>query len=265
VRNAPHRRCVSFAPRITELIARISLITSRCVGRPIRNLHRSPRPAPIDRFLEGPAKHENDEDENNADHHDLPPCNGASCTQACGNPDDGRRGESLYVMAFLASDNHARTQKTDASHDALNHAAGVAAGYRMDGQNCQGRAETQDAEGAHASRLSMQIAIQAEHDSDQGCSTEPKRNVESVHSGKNFTTTSRRQPLQPSTRPCDRGPVPRLSIGRVHYIRARAIQGDLRIFFSVRQKALIAAVPFVSCWQLKRTCSYVCFLTAIGS
>jgi hypothetical protein len=44
----------------------------------------------------------------------------------------------------------------------------------------------------------MQIAIQAEHDSDQGCSTEPKRNVESVHSGKNFSTTaSRRQPLQP--------------------------------------------------------------------
>ena len=101
--------------------------------------------------------------------------------------------KSLYVMAFLASDNHARTQKTDASHDALNHAAGVAAGYRMDGQNCQGRAETQDAEGAHASRLSMQIAVQAEHDSDQGCSTEPKRNVEIVHSRGNFSTTASRE------------------------------------------------------------------------
>jgi hypothetical protein len=103
------------------------------------------------------------------------------------------------VTAFLASDNHARTQKTDASHDALNHAAGVAAGYRMDGQNCQGRAETQDAEGAHASRLSMQIAVQAEHDSDQGCSTEPKRNVESVHSEKNFSTTGEPKvaPTQP--------------------------------------------------------------------
>jgi hypothetical protein len=126
-----------------------SLITSRCVGRPIRN--RSPRPAPIDRFLERPAKHENDEDENNADHHDLPPGNCASRTRACGNPDNGRRGEPLYVMAFLASDNHACTQKTDASHDALNHAAGVGGGYRMDRQNCQGRAETQDAEGAYAS------------------------------------------------------------------------------------------------------------------
>ena len=48
----------------------------------------------------------------------------------------------------------------------------------------QGRAETQDAEGAHASRLSMQIAVQTEHDSDQGCSTEPKRNFEGVHNGK---------------------------------------------------------------------------------
>ena len=170
--------------RVDQLIARISLITSRCVGRPIRNLHRSPRPAPIDRFLEGPAKHENDEDENNADHHDLPSCNCASRTHACGNPDDGRRGESLYVMAFLASDNHARTQKTDASHDALNHAAGIAAGYRMDRQNGQGRAETQDAEGADAGRLSMQIAVEPEHDSNQGCSTEPKRNVESVHARK---------------------------------------------------------------------------------
>ena len=154
------------------------------VGRLIRNLYRSPRPAPIDRFFERPAKHENDEDENDADHHDLPPCNCASRTHACGNPDDGRRGEPLYVMAFLASDNHARTQKTDASHDALNHAAGVGGGYRMDRQNCQGRAETQDAEGAYASRLSVQIAVKPEHDSNQGCSTEPKRNVESIHNRK---------------------------------------------------------------------------------
>jgi hypothetical protein len=87
-------------------------------------------------------------------------------------------------MAFLASDNHARTQETDASHDALNHAAGIAAGYRMDRQNGQGRAETQDAEGADASRLSMQIAVEPERDSKQGRSTEPKCNVESVHSRK---------------------------------------------------------------------------------
>ena len=65
-------------------------------------------------------------------------------------------------MAFLASDNHACTQKTDASHDALNHTAGVGGGYRMDRQNCQGRAETQDAEGAYASRLPMQIAVKPE-------------------------------------------------------------------------------------------------------
>jgi hypothetical protein len=205
---------------------RDSLMTWLRVGRLIRNLHRSPRPAPIDRFFERPAKRENDEDENNADHHDLPPCNCASRTHACGNPDDGRRGEPLYVMAFLASDNHARTQKTDASHDALNHAAGVGGGYRMDRQNCQGRAETQDAEGAYASRLSVQIAVKPEHDSNQGCSTEPKRNVESIHNRKNFSTTaSRRQPpaAQVATRPCDRGSVPRLTIGRVNHVSTRAI------------------------------------------
>src|SRR5580704_13644130 len=100
-------------------------------------------------------------------------------------------------MAFLASDNHACTQKTDASHDALNHAAGVGGGYRMDRQNCQGRAETQDAEGAYASRLSMQIAVEPEHDSNQGCSTEPKRNVESVHNRKNFSTTAKAAPRSP--------------------------------------------------------------------
>jgi hypothetical protein len=44
-------------------------------------------------------------------------------------------------MAFLASDNHAGAQKTDAGHDALNHAARVGAGYRMDRQNGQGRAD----------------------------------------------------------------------------------------------------------------------------
>ena len=106
-----------------------------------------------------------------------------------------KTAESGVVNSWYGRENFKPTV-TDASHDALNHAAGVAAGYRMDGQNCQGRAETQDAEGAQASRLSMQIAIQAEHDSDQGCSTEPKRNVESVHSGKNFSTTASRR-LQP--------------------------------------------------------------------
>jgi hypothetical protein len=30
----------------------------------------------------------------------------------------------------------------------------------------------------------MQIAVEPEHDSNQGCSTEPKRNVESVHARK---------------------------------------------------------------------------------
>ena len=168
------------------------------IGRLIRNLSRPRRPAPIDRLLERPAKYKDDEDENNADHHNLPLRNRASRTHARCHPDAGGCCEPLHVMAFLASDNHACTQKTDASHDALNHAAGVGGGYRMDRQNCQGRAETQDAEGAYASLLSVQIAVKPEHDSNQGCSTEPKRNVKSVHNRKNFSTTaSRRQPPQP--------------------------------------------------------------------
>ena len=69
----------------------------------------------------------------------------------------------------------------------------VGAGYRMDRQNGQGRAETQDAEGADASRLSMQIAVKPEDDSKQGRSTKPKGNVESVHSRKNFSTMASRR------------------------------------------------------------------------
>ena len=80
----------------------------RCVGRLICNLRRPPRPAPIERFLERPAEHENDEDENNAHRHDLPLRDRASSTHARGHPDAGRRGEPLHVMAFLASYNHAR-------------------------------------------------------------------------------------------------------------------------------------------------------------
>jgi hypothetical protein len=37
------------------------------IGRQIRNLRPSSRPASIDHFFETPAEHENDEDENNAD------------------------------------------------------------------------------------------------------------------------------------------------------------------------------------------------------
>ena len=81
----------------------------------------------------------------------------------------------------------------------------------MDRQNCQGGAETQDAEGAYASRLSMQIAVEPEHNSNQGCSTEPKRNVESVHTSESFSTTaSRRHPPQP------------------RWLRARAIEDPCR-------------------------------------
>jgi hypothetical protein len=93
------------------------------VGRLIRNLRRPRRPAPIDRFLERPAKYQNNEDENNADQHNLPLRNSASRTHARCHPDAGCRGEPLHVMAFLASDNNAGAKKTNAGHDALDYAA----------------------------------------------------------------------------------------------------------------------------------------------
>src|SRR5262249_54141920 len=45
---------------------------TRSVRRLIRNLARSPRPAPVDCFFERPAEHENDEHQHNPDHDDLP-------------------------------------------------------------------------------------------------------------------------------------------------------------------------------------------------
>ena len=84
-------------------------------------------------------------------------------------------------MASLASDNNARPQKTDAGNDALDDAAFVAAGDRVDGQNGERRAQAKDAERAHAGRFAMQIAVEPDQDSNQGRSTKPKRNFESAH------------------------------------------------------------------------------------
>src|SRR5262245_42310733 len=50
-------RCVDLAGGLFHLRAR----RTRSVRRLIRNLSRSPRPAPVDCFLERPAEHENDE------------------------------------------------------------------------------------------------------------------------------------------------------------------------------------------------------------
>jgi hypothetical protein len=97
--------------------------------------------------------------------------------------DAGRRGQPVHVLAFLASDDHARAQKPDAGHDALDHAALLGAGRRVDRQNSQGRAEAHEAEGAHPGLLAMQIAVEPEEDSDQGRRAEPNRDVEDVHNG----------------------------------------------------------------------------------
>jgi hypothetical protein len=168
------------------------------IGRQIRNLRPSSRPASIDHFFETPAEHENDEDENNADHHDLPLRNRASGTHARGHPNAGRGREPLHVMTFLASDNDTRAQKTDARHDALDHTTGVGARHCVDRQNGQSRAEAQDAKRAHAGRLPMQIAVKPEHGANYAGCAEPKRNVESIHDlsyvalGQKPTTTARK-------------------------------------------------------------------------
>src|SRR6266478_8339984 len=87
---------------------------TRSVRRLIRNLTRSPRPAPVDRFLERPSEHENDEHEHNADHDDLPLRNRANRAHARGHPDAGCRGEPVHALAFLVFNNTAPTEKPDA-------------------------------------------------------------------------------------------------------------------------------------------------------
>src|SRR5207247_11403481 len=96
---------------------------TRSVGRLIRRPARWPQPASIDRSLERPAKHEKDQHEHNADHDDLPLRNRATPAHACGHPHAGRRGEPAHVMAFLASDNNARAEKTDARHEWIDRTA----------------------------------------------------------------------------------------------------------------------------------------------
>ena len=77
----------------------------------------SVEPTSVDRPLFRNARRiENDEDENNADHHNLPLRDRASGTHTRGHPHaDGGR-EPLHVMTFLASDNDTRAQKTNSEH-----------------------------------------------------------------------------------------------------------------------------------------------------
>jgi hypothetical protein len=161
------------------------------IERPICNLRSPSRPASIDYSFETPAKYENNEDENKADHHDLPLRNRACGTHARGHPHACRGREPLDVMMFLASDNDARAQKTNARNDALDHTTGIGARYCVDRQNGQSRAEAQDAKRAHAGRLPMQIAVKPEHDANYAGRAEPECNVESVHNADIFITIER--------------------------------------------------------------------------
>jgi hypothetical protein len=180
----PHTRGGSKKGGITGIGGNNRLLGR--IGRPICNLRPLSRQASIDHSFETPAKYENYEDENKADHHDLPLRNRASGTHARGHPYARRGREPLHVMTFLASDDDTRAQKTDARHDALDHTTGIGARYRVDRQNDQSRAEAQDAKRAHAGRLPMQIAVKPEHDADYAGRAEPKCNVESVHDGDIF-------------------------------------------------------------------------------
>src|SRR5262245_13928535 len=142
-----------FANLRGRFLSHLHARRTRSVPRLI--LPRSPRPAPVDRLFERPAEHEDDEHEHNADHDDLPLRNRASRAHARGHPHASCRGEPVHVMAFLASDNNARAEKPDARHDALNHAALLGAGRRVDRQNGQGRAEAHEAERAHPGLLAV--------------------------------------------------------------------------------------------------------------
>jgi hypothetical protein len=167
------------------------------IERPICNLRLPSRPASIDHSFETPAEYENSQHKNKADHHDLPLRNRASGTHARSHPYARRGREPMHVMTFLASDDDTRAQKTDARHDALNHTTGVGARHCVDRQNCQRRAEAQDAKRAHAGRLPMQIAVKPEHDANYAGRAEPKCNVESVHNADIFIMIERGKLLSP--------------------------------------------------------------------
>src|SRR5215510_8625588 len=91
-----------------------------------------PRPAPVDGFLEWPAKNQNDENECSTQHDDLPLGDCASRTDTGGHPDTGCCRQPMDVMTFAISDNNACAQKTDSGHDTLDNTTRVGAADRVD-------------------------------------------------------------------------------------------------------------------------------------
>jgi hypothetical protein len=68
----------------------------------------------------------------------------------------------------------------------------------------------------------MRIAVKPEHDSNQGRSTEPKRNIESVHARKVLAPRpAEGSPPQPRWLCARAIEEPRLTIGLVNYVRTR--------------------------------------------
>ena len=113
------------------------------------------------RFLKRSAKHENDENERNADQNDPPFGDGTRHAKTRGQPDTGCGGQSMDVLTFVADDN-THAQKPNSGQDALNDAADVGAAGRADGEDGERRPDPDDAERANARRLAVKIAVEAQ-------------------------------------------------------------------------------------------------------
>jgi len=137
---------------------------------------------PVNGFLEPTAKNENDEDKYRADQNDSPFGHSTRHAKTRGQPDAGRRGQSMDVLTFVPDDD-ARAKKPNSGQDALNDAAHVGAAGPADGEDGQCRPDPDKAERANARWLAVKIAVKAQRGASQRRSTEPQSNVEVIHGG----------------------------------------------------------------------------------
>ena len=138
---------------------------------------------PVNDFLKPAAKNKNNENKERADQYDSPFGDCTGHAKACGQPDAGRRGQSMDVLAFVVADDNAHAKKPNSGQDALNDAAHVGAGTPADGEDGKGGAYPDKAKRANARWLAVKIAVKAQRGASQRRRTEPQSNVEGIHGG----------------------------------------------------------------------------------
>lgn len=132
-------------------------------------------------LLERPAEMKHHQRQDEPDHDDLPGADGADDAHAGGQPCERRGGQAVDVTPLSAHDD-AGADEPDAGGDALYDARGGGAVADLDGRHHrQRRAECDQAERAHAGRLAVQVAVDAERGAGERRRAEAQGDVEQVH------------------------------------------------------------------------------------